>query len=522
MRRRPAQNAKLHSSENGQTRPPSLPQPNFLMNTSTNLKKSKLQQTAEDLEAEANTAALKGKAPNEALRELLETVHEEDFQELAKSYLEKKLCDAEGKPRKPTQREASVIITDHFIYSLKARGSGLAIIDQLPHAFLGDHWLPLDKDSILRAMGTFAQKIGHRVSDARHHFFREDLLKQLHCVADTIQADESSIVVNFLNGTLRISDQGQELHPHRREDALTYVLPFDYEPEAECPMFDRFLDRVLPDEECRTVLMEFFGWIFLRDLKLEKMMILYGSGHNGKSVVFDIITALLSKSNVSNLGLSTLEDPKRRTPMLGKLLNYGSEIKGNLDPDLLKNISSGEPLEFRYLFKDNFTSSNFARLVFNANTLPTETECTDGFFRRFLIIPFEQTITEDEKDPELATKIIKHELAGVMMRVLAGMKRVQQARAFSPCRKADQYLKAYQMESDTVAQFLEDAGYQISTDAIQAKGEFYQEYKEYCIMNGFRPLGNKNFSQRLERHHRIPNGKSGSLRYWRLEKNNNI
>lgn len=488
------------------------------MNTSTTAPKSKLQQTADDIETESKAAALVGKTPSEAINELLASVHKEDFQELAQSYLGAKLCDAEGKQRRPTQREASVIITDHFIYSLLARESGLAVIDQLPHVFLGDHWQPLEKDCALRVMGTFAQKIGHRVSDSRHHLFRDDLFKQVLNVADTLKADESCIVVNFLNGTLRITKEGEKLHSHRREDGLTYVLPFDYDPAAECPMFDRFLARVLPDQECRALLMEFFGWIFLRDLKLEKMMILYGSGHNGKSVIFDVISALLGESNVSKLGLSALDRPERRTPLLGKLLNYGSEIKGNLDPDLLKNISSGEALEFRFLYGQNFTSSNFARLVFNANTLPTETECTDGFFRRFLIIPFEETITEDEKDPELAAKIIKSELAGVMMRVLAGMKRVQQARAFSPCTKADDCLKTYRLESDTVAQFLEDAEYQISADETHAKSELYQEYKEYCVMNGFRQLGNKNFSQRLERHHRIPSGKSGAFRYWRLEK----
>ncbi len=50
---------------------------------------------------------------------------------------------------------------------------------------------------------------------------------------------------------------------------------------------------------------EYIGWIFT-PLKLEKVLFLYGSGKNGKSVFVDIVEALLGKENISHESLSDM------------------------------------------------------------------------------------------------------------------------------------------------------------------------------------------------------------------------
>ena len=451
-----------------------------------------------------------------SLAKLLPETEPIKFPELAKRYLKTELLNARGEPRSPTRSEAVVAIVDHFKAVLEGASFGIARLNGSLHIFHTDHWEPTNDDEIQSTLGKFAQDLGHRLSEARHFQFRAELAKQLFSACDTIHPEPGKSAVNFLNGTLHIDAKGERLEAHRQGDGLTYVLPFHYDTEADCPQFDRYLARVLPDSESQTVLFEFLGWIFLRDLKLEKMLILYGSGHNGKSVLFDITTALLGETNISALSLESLKTPEKRLPLVGKLLNYGSEVSGNVAPDILKKASSGEPLEFRRLYGDPFTSPNYARLAFNANTLPSETEITDGFFRRFLIIPFEQTITAEEKDPDLASKIIANELPGVMNHVLDGMRRLRASRKFSPCRKADECLRTYQNESDTVAQFLEEEGWTADPEGRKGKSELFQEYSEYCTASGFSRLNIKKFASRLKTHHRIKDGKSGPTRYWHL------
>ncbi len=464
--------------------------------------------------ATASKPDVRGLSTDNALTTLIKSTQKADFAELAELYLKTKLTNAEGKTRAPQRTESVVIIADHFRKVLGSKGSGIARLNGQLHLFVNDHWKPLGDDESQAFLGAFAQALGHRTSDSRHFRFREELRKQVESISPSISQPKGQTAVNFSNGTLHIMRDNEEWKGHNKADGMTYALPFNYDSEAKCPTFDRYLKRVLPDIECQTVLLEFLGWIFLRNLKLEKMLVLFGSGHNGKSVLFDIISALLGEANISALSLEFLKTPEKRLPLLGKLLNYGSELSGSVSPDTLKKASSGEPLEFRRLYGDPFTSTDYARLAFNANNLPAETEITEGFFRRFLIIPFEQTITQEEKDPDLAHKIIAAELPGVMNRVLEGMKRLRASRRFSPCQKADNCLKSYQLESDTVAQFLNDEGWEADNGETVAKGEFYQFYRNYCSASGFHALGIKNFSSRLKHHHRIHEKKSGSVRSW--------
>jgi putative DNA primase/helicase len=264
------------------------------------------------------------------------------------------------------------------------------------------------------------------------------------------------------------------------------------------------------------VLAEFLGWVFLRELKLEKVLVLFGDGHNGKSVFFDIICALLGENNVANYGLSSLSKMENRCALGSALLNFGSEINERCDADLFKKMASGEPIEARRLYSDPYIMRDYARLAFNANLLPRDTEHTTGFFRRFLIIPFTETITESEKDPELARKIIETELSGVFNWVMVGLRRLRQQRKFSPCAAADHALATYKQESDSTAGFLEDGGWVAHDERRVGKGEFYKVYQDFCRDSGHSALNKLNFGKRLLGTHKIKDSKSGGARFWNL------
>ena len=452
------------------------------------------------------------------LSDIAHNVEAADFQSLAFRYLGEELTTASGDPRLPTQKEAAVIIAEHFKDTLEKKSHGVAILNGNLHLYGRDHWVEVSEHQAQRALGEFAESIGHKVQDARFYGMREMFFKQIMTVAPLIERPPDKTIVNFGNGTLVIESQSEHLSPHDKEDAFTYVLPFQYDPDAQAPLFQNYLNRVLPDAECQTVMAEFFGWIFLRDLKLEKMLMLYGYGHNGKSVIFDILNALLGEENISHIGMDSLKTPESRLPIVGKLLNYGSEVSGKVDPDIIKRAASGEAMEFRKRYGDPFTTDSYSRLAFNANNLPPDVEHTDGYFRRFLIIPFEEKITEEEKDPDLANKIITTELPGVMNWILTGMKRLRHARKFSPCPKSDACLNVYRHESDTVAQFLDEESYVPCLESRISKQELFGRYREYCHLNGYKSLGKRKFNERLSSHHRFQGGKHGDIGYfWNLK-----
>ncbi|MFP3637192.1 hypothetical protein, partial [Bacillus sp. SIMBA_033] len=85
---------------------------------------------------------------------------------------------------------------------------------------------------------------------------REQLFKQFLATAylPTPESNKDKVLINLLNGTFEISPQGMKLGAFDRSDFITYQLPFTYDPQAEAPLFEAYLNKVLPDKERQRVM----------------------------------------------------------------------------------------------------------------------------------------------------------------------------------------------------------------------------------------------------------------------------
>jgi putative DNA primase/helicase len=243
------------------------------------------------------------------------------------------------------------------------------------------------------------------------------------------------------------------------------------------------------------------GYVFIKNtvLKLEKGLILFGTGKNGKSVFFEVINALIGQKNISNYSLQSLTDNNgyTRSMLPGKLLNYATEISEKMNTTVFKALISGETVEARMIYKETFTLTDYCRFIFNSNSLPKDVEQNFGFFRRFLIIPFDVTIPPQEQDKSLHAKIIEKELSGVFNWVLQGLNRLLEQKRFSNCEAAQIAVEQYRTESDSVQMFLNEHEYSISITNEIALKDMYSQYRAYCIESGFKLCSLKSFAERL-------------------------
>jgi putative DNA primase/helicase len=292
-----------------------------------------------------------------------------------------------------------------------------------------------------------------------------------------------------------------EFKYHNPEDGLRYMLNFDYQPGEDAPMFKEYLNRVLPNQCKQLPLAEFIGYAF-SDLKLEKCLVLYGTGANGKSVFFDLVIALLGNENISNYSLQSLTDGSgySRANLSGKLINYASELSPKMNTSFFKMLVSGEPIEARQVYQRAFLLHQIPKLIFNTNELPFDIEQNDGFYRRFMLIHFDQTISEQEMDPELARKIIATELPGVFNWVLEGLQRISTDKQFSPCDAVAKALVEFREDHDPIRLFLSE---------IQAEPRhpemskmplkmLYTRYVDYSKEFGYRSCALQAFSKRIQ------------------------
>jgi putative DNA primase/helicase len=242
---------------------------------------------------------------------------------------------------KLNQKHFVVGTVHHILETSKKCNWGLCKNLGFVYVFNGEFWKPLEEDELKTFLSKAANKAGVEKIDALHYEFVDKLNKQFLLNAHLPNPKESDeYLINLQNGTFKISNGKFILKNFDRNDFLKYQLPFAYDPEATAPTFLRFIDEVLPDPERQKVLSEFFGHLFT-NIKLEKALLCYGGGANGKSVFFEIINAMLGAENVSNYSLQSLTEEKgyHRAMLANKLINYASEISGKLKTDLFKGLS---------------------------------------------------------------------------------------------------------------------------------------------------------------------------------------
>jgi len=398
-----------------------------------------------------------------------------------------------------------ILAVEHVLQVAENNRWGLCKNHDFIYLYNGTFWNELDKETFQKFLGEAAEKMGVSVFSARYFQFREKLYKQFlgtsYLEPKSPLADK--VLINLQNGTFEISSVGTQLRPFNRADFLTYQLPFEYNPNAEAPIFKKYLNKVLPDKDCQKVLAEYLGFVFIKHgsnrLKEEKALILYGTGANGKSVFFEIVSALLGDENTSNYSLQSLTNDNGyfRAKLANKLVNYGSEINGKLESSIFKQLVSGEPVEARLPYGQPFTLKQYAKLIFNCNELPKDVEHTNAYFRRFLIIPFEVTIQPKEQDKELHIKIIEKELSGVFNWVLDGLNRLLKQKRFTHCEAVTKAVEQYKNQSDSVRLFIDENGYEKSPTEHRLIKELYIAYRTFCLEDGYKPVSKSNFIKRL-------------------------
>ncbi|MGN6400680.1 MAG: DNA primase family protein [Flavisolibacter sp.] len=432
---------------------------------------------------------------SEILNSLLEDMKPIDFYALAELPTGERL----------SRKHYVVLVIQEIQKVAKKRNWSLLIIDGIVSYFNGAFWKELSKDVLQRFVGKAAEKLGVDKFDAQYHQFKKELLLQFYSTYYLQSPDkkEDEVLINLSNGTFVITADSQSMKGFDKSDYLTYQLPFSFSPGLRAPLFEMYLNRVLPDVSQQKILAEYIAYLFIRQkvLKLEKALILFGNGANGKSVFFEIITALLGHENISTYSLQSLTDRNGyyRAKIANKLCNYASEISPQMDSTLFKQLVSGEPVEARLPYREPITIRNYAKLIFNTNELPKDTEQTDAFFRRFLILHFSVTIPESERNPQLASQIITNELPGVFNWVLGGLQRLLAQKRFTHSEVAEAIVEQYKMDSDSVQLFLSDSTYEKSMNSHTALKQMFSEFKNFCQESNYKCCSTKIFSERLRK-----------------------
>lgn len=371
------------------------------------------------------------------------------------------------------------------------------------YIYNGAFWDKIDEDFVKLFFSMACIKLGIPKCEAFDTKFAKELFEQLVGNGFFKKMNYPDVtLINLQNGTLEIGLGGIKLLSFNSYDFLTYQLDFSYEEMAINYKWINFVNDVLPDKDTQRTLQQALGYLFIQGLKLEKMIFLFGTGSNGKSVIYEVLNGLIGDDLITHHPLEILTNPKsyHRADLANKLINYGPDIKlDKIDPAELKVFASGEKTQVRQIYQAPFIMSRYAKFIFNINTIDNaNVESTIGFFRRMIFIPFDTTISPEKQDKFLPDKILMNK-AGVLNWILEGAKQVLQNQEIFMSQKCYDFLDNFKKESNLAIRFTEDVRLVSSNNDNIDFQIMYNKFVDFCKRQGERPLTQRIFNKELKK-----------------------
>lgn len=328
--------------------------------------------------------------------------------------------------------------------------------------------------------------------------------------------DADGWLLNCGNGTINLKTG--ELQPHNPDDLITKIVPVEYSPDATCPTWEKFMNDIMGGaSEMVRYLQRVIGYSLTASTKEQCFFILYGTGANGKSTLLNIVLKLLSGYAKQAVTESFLSGKR------GSINNDIAMLKGvrlaaatefdegqKFSEGLIKHLTGSDPIRARFLHKEFFEFIPTFKLFLATNHKPNVTGTDHGFWRRVRVIPFRETFSSAQIDPELSHKLIK-ELPGILAWAVRGCLDWQEYGLGEP-QAVREATTQYRMEMDTVARFIEESC-EVGPGQHIASSQLYSAYTSWCFAEGERVGSQKWFGMQLKKKGFNPCVKGGA-RCW--------
>jgi putative DNA primase/helicase len=188
------------------------------------------------------------------------------------------------------------------------------------------------------------------------------------------ELNSNPFMINVKNGVYNVLEG--KLYEHSPELLSTIQLNVRYNPEADCPLFKKFLyDSMEGDEAQVRLLQEMLGYFLVPMTKAQKCFVIVGAAGAGKSVLLNVLNEiLLGGANVSNVSWQALNERFKPAELFGKLANIFADLptKNIDDNGIFKALVGEDFLTVEKKNKNPFSFQCTARLLFSCNNILEE------------------------------------------------------------------------------------------------------------------------------------------------------
>ena len=359
------------------------------------------------------------------------------------------------------------------------------------------------------------QAVRKELGILRKKRYTDEVLADLRACCRKPHIPDSEHLIGFKNGVLVLTfgeDEVVQWKAHSPDNYLTTVFPVDFNLNAPVTEgstdFEAWLTEVLDgDTELVKVCYEAIGSIFHKgSVDMQRGLLLVGEGGTGKSMFLSQIQRLIGRENIC---ARSWGDYGNSDFAFGDL--YGKALALDSDIDVSRPLSgaikpavTGNILTCNKKYQQPFDFNPFATWIGSINKFPRTRDKTWGFFRRWIVIPFNKTFTTDSRFEALKRKLWSdtHTLSRIILDAMLIYLLAYQAGSFTvPVAAAELSREMYQ-SANSVISWLDGETQKPDNMDVDlthpiTRTDAYQAYAEYCRAHTFDPENNRSFLSTL-------------------------
>lgn len=254
------------------------------------------------------------------------------------------------------------------------------------------------------------------------------------------------------------------------------------------------------DKSLIDYVQQIVGMAAIGKVYMEALIIAYGEGSNGKSTFWNSISRVLGtySGNISadalTVGCKRNVKPEM-AELKGKRLVVAAELEEGqrLNTSIVKQICSTDEIYAEKKYKDPFKFTPSHTVVLYTNHLPRVGASDNGIWRRLIVIPFNAKIEGSGDVKNYADELVRECAPAIMKWILEGAKKVIAAKYRLTLPKCvEEAISRYRESNNWFGLFVDECC-EIGDGYEQKSGEFYQEYRAFCLRTGEYPRSTTDF-----------------------------
>jgi len=322
--------------------------------------------------------------------------------------------------------------------------------------------------------------------------------KDINILPDIL--DRYPFIFNCRNGMIDL--HSGRLLPHEKERMITKISPVKYDPEADCPVWKKFLKEIFDkNKDLINFIQRALGWALTGDNGSQAMFILYGNGANGKSTFINTVMKLMgdyATSTPTETFMQKKGDQASNDIARLKGTRFVSameaEYGGKLAEAVVKRLTGDDVISARFLYGEFFDFLPTFKIFMATNHKPKIGGTDNAIWRRIKMIPFEVSFPENKQDRKLSEKL-ENELPGILAWIVEGTLKWQKE-GLGSAPAIVEATSVYRQEMSAIETFLEEMCVKNPTTMVKSLF-LYNAYKKWCEENHERVLSMRGFGIRM-------------------------